>query len=45
MNQYTDLYIVPNANNYIFNTNYMDNVNGSAYGYIYFDDGVSMDSY
>lgn len=45
MNQYTDLYIVPNASNSIFNTNKMNNVNGSAYGYIYFDDGVTMDSY
>ena len=29
----------------MFNTNTMDNVNGSAYGFIYFDDGVSIGSY
>lgn len=45
MNQYTDLFIVPNATNSIFNSTTMNNVNGSAYGFIYFDDGVSMDSY
>jgi hypothetical protein len=45
MNQYTDLFIVPNATNSIFNSTTMNNINGSAYGFIYFDDGVSMDSY